>query len=72
MAGCGACAAVRADRSAFPFGGVTLAIVLFALRAVLAWRLAFNRLAEVSIGIGVAHVLAVVWPEQDEKVLAGS
>jgi uncharacterized membrane protein YgaE (UPF0421/DUF939 family) len=66
------CAAIRADRSAFRFGGITLAIVLFVPRAGPAWRLAFDRFAEVSIGIGVALVLAVVWPEQDERLLAGS
>jgi uncharacterized membrane protein YgaE (UPF0421/DUF939 family) len=66
------CAAVRADRNTFRFGGITLAIVLFVPRAGPAWRLAFDQFAGVSIGIGVALVLAVVWPEQDEKLLAGS
>lgn len=29
------------------------------------WRIAFHRFAEVSIDIGVALVLAVIWPEGD-------
>jgi hypothetical protein len=30
-----------------------------------AWVVAFHRFAEVSIGIGVALLLAVVWPERE-------
>ena len=59
------CAAVHADRSAYRFGGIALAIVLLLPRAEPAWRIAFHRFAEVSIGIGVALIFAVVWPEKD-------
>jgi len=59
------CAGIRADRSAYRFAGVTLAIVLFAPRAGPAWKIAFARFAEVSIGIGVALVSAVAWPERE-------
>ena len=59
------CAAVHADRSAYRFGGIALAIVLLVPRAEPAWRIAFHRFAEVSIGIGVALIFAVVWPEKD-------
>jgi uncharacterized membrane protein YgaE (UPF0421/DUF939 family) len=59
------CAVARSDRSAYRFGGVTLAIVLLVPRAGPAWRVAFHRFAEVSIGIGVALLLAWVWPEED-------
>jgi|SRR5215467_1211795 len=59
------CAGVRADRSAYRFGGVTLAIVLLVPRAEPAWQVAFHRFAEVSIGIAVALVMSVVWPETD-------
>jgi len=58
-------AAARSDRSAYRFGGVTLAIVLLVPRAGPAWRIAIHRFAEVSIGIGVALLLARVWPEED-------
>ena len=57
------CAVASSDRSAYRFGGVTLAIVLLVPRAGPAWRIAFHRFAEVSIGIGVALLLAWAWPE---------
>ena len=58
-------AVVRSDRSAYRFAGITLAIVLLIPRTEPAWRFAFYRFAEVSIGIGVALLLAWVWPEMD-------
>jgi uncharacterized membrane protein YccC len=60
------CAMVHSDRSAYRFGGVTLSIVLLIPRPGLAWQIAFHRFAEVSIGLGVALVLAWVWPESKE------
>ncbi len=59
-------ASVHADRSAYRFGGITLAIVLLIPRVSPAWRVAFHRSAEVSIGIGVALLLTVVWPERED------
>jgi len=59
------CAVAHADRSAYRFGGVTLAIVLLVPRTGPAWRIAFHRFAEVSIGIGVALMFALVWPEKE-------
>ena len=59
------CAVTRSDRSAYRFGGVTLAIVLLVPRTGPAWQIAFHRFAEVSIGIGVALILAWVWPETE-------
>jgi uncharacterized membrane protein YgaE (UPF0421/DUF939 family) len=38
-----------------------LAIVLLVPRTGPAWQFAFHRFAEVTIGIGVALILAVVW-----------
>ena len=60
------CALTHLDRSAYRFGGVTLAIVLLIPRAAPAWMIAFHRFAEVSIGIAVALLLATLWPEQAE------
>jgi uncharacterized membrane protein YccC len=60
------CAAVRSERSAYRFGGVTLAIVLLIPRTEPAWRVAFHRFAEVSIGICVALIFAWIWPEPNE------
>jgi len=60
-------ALVLRDRSAYRFGGVTLAIVLLIPRAGPAWQVALHRFAEVSIGIAVAPVLTVLWPERETR-----
>lgn len=60
------CALLHLDRSAYRFGGVTLAIVLLVPRANPPWQVAFHRFAEVTIGIGVALVLATLWPEIED------
>ena len=59
------CALLRSDTAAYRFGGITLAIVMMVPRAGPAWQIAFHRFAEVSIGIGVALMLTVVWPERE-------
>jgi uncharacterized membrane protein YccC len=59
------CAIARSGPSAYRFGGVTLAIVVLIPRSDPAWLVAFYRFAEVSVGIGVALLLAVVWPERE-------
>ncbi len=59
------CAVLHIDRSAYRFGGITLAIVLLIPRTGPAWPIAFHRFAEVSIGIGVALIFACVWPERE-------
>jgi len=61
-------AIARTDRSAYRFGGIGLAIVLFVPSSRPAWQVAFHRFAEVSIGIAVALALTRVWPEGEEKV----
>ena len=53
------------DLTAYRFGSVTLAVVLLVPRTGPAWQIAFHRFAEVSIGIGVALILAIVWPERE-------
>jgi uncharacterized membrane protein YccC len=62
-------AGARSDRNAYRFGGVTLAVVLLVPRAgsASAWEIAFHRCAEVFIGIGVALLLTVVWPEKEPR-----
>ena len=64
------CALVRADRSAYRFSGVTLAIVLLIPKANPAWIVAFHRFAEVSIGIVVALLFAIFWPEGEDPAAA--
>ncbi len=66
------CAVGRTDRSAYRFGGITLAIVMLLPHARSPWIAAFHRSAEVSIGIGVALIFALVWPEKEEMPLEGN
>src|SRR5258705_2127897 len=65
-------AVAHLDLTAYRFAGVTLAIVLLVSRTGPAWQIAFNRSAEVSIGIGVALTLAMVWPERITGRLEGT
>jgi uncharacterized membrane protein YgaE (UPF0421/DUF939 family) len=58
------CARVRLDRSGFRFAGIALAIVLLVPRTASPWQIAFHRFIEVSIGICVAMLFALVWPEK--------
>lgn len=58
-------ALVRSDRSAFRFAGITLAIVMLVPRTTPPSQIAFHRCAEVYIGIGVALLLTVAWPEKE-------
>lgn len=59
------CALLGSDRAAYRFGGITLAIVMLVPRTGPAWEMALDRFAEVSIGIGVALIMTVVWPEKE-------
>jgi len=61
------CAAAHLERSAYRFGGVGLAIVMLLPRPAPAWQVAFHRFVEVSIGIGVALLLTLVWPEAEDR-----
>ena len=55
----------RLNWSAYRLGGVALTIVLLIPRTGSAWRVAFHRFAEVSIGIAVALVLTAIWPDPE-------
>ena len=66
------CAALRSSVNAYRFAGITVAIVLLVPRTAPAWRIAFNRFAEVSIGIAVALIFAGIWPEKDATPLPKS
>jgi len=58
-------AAARSDRSAYRFSGITLAIVILVPRTASPSQIALHRCAEVFIGIGVALILTVLWPETE-------
>ena len=55
----------HSDLTGYRFGGVALAIVLLVPRTGPAWEIAFHRFVEVSIGIGVALMFSVLWPEKE-------
>ena len=55
----------HSDLTGYRFGGVALAIVLLVPRTGPAWQIAFHRFVEVSIGIGVALMFSLVWPERE-------
>ena len=59
-------AAANSNHSAYRFAGVTLSIVQLAPRTESPWHIALHRFAEVCIGLVVALLLSVVWPEQEE------
>jgi uncharacterized membrane protein YccC len=61
------CALVGSDRTAYRFSAVTPAIVLLVPRTNSAWHMAFHRFAGVSLGIAVALVLTVLWPESEDS-----
>lgn len=62
------CLLVHSDRSAYRFAGVTLAIIFLIPRTNPPWQIALHRFAEVSIGIGVALLLTMLWPETADPV----
>ncbi len=57
----------HSDLTLYRFGGVALAIVLLVPRPGPPWQIAFHRFVEVSIGIGVALLFSVVWPERESR-----
>jgi uncharacterized membrane protein YccC len=57
------CAALRLDRAAYRFAGITLAIVMLITSSQPAWEIALHRFIEVSLGIAVALAFTAFWPE---------
>ena len=57
------CAALKVERSAYRYAGITLAIIMPVSRAANEWIVAMHRFFEVSIGIAVGLVISAVWPE---------
>jgi uncharacterized membrane protein YccC len=58
------CAALKAERAAYRYASVTLAIVILVPRAGSEWVIAAHRFSEVSIGIVVGLGLSAAWPER--------
>ena len=62
------CAALRLDRPAYRFAGITLTIVMLIHYARPAWVVALHRFVEVSVGIVVGLVLTALWPQRPAVV----
>ena len=58
------CLALRLDRTAYRFAGITEVIVMLVVRDRPAWLIAAHRFVEVSLGIAVALVVTAAWPER--------
>ncbi len=57
------CAALRLDKAAYRFAGITLAIIMLVAHSASAWIVAVHRFIEVAVGIAVGLALTAVWPE---------
>jgi uncharacterized membrane protein YgaE (UPF0421/DUF939 family) len=57
------CAALRLDKAAYRFAGITLAIIMLVAHSDPAWIVAVHRFIEVAVGIAVGLALTAVWPE---------
>jgi uncharacterized membrane protein YgaE (UPF0421/DUF939 family) len=57
------CAALRLDKAAYRFAGITLAIIMLTAHTAPAWIVAIHRFIEVAVGIAVGLALTAVWPE---------
>jgi uncharacterized membrane protein YgaE (UPF0421/DUF939 family) len=65
------CAALRVERTAYRYAGITLAIVMLVPRSNSSWMIALHRFFEVSLGIAVGLLIAALWPERPAKKLSG-
>jgi uncharacterized membrane protein YgaE (UPF0421/DUF939 family) len=61
------CSFLRLD-SAYRFAAIALTIVLLVARTRPPWIIAIDRFVEVSLGIGVALLVAKVWPVPGSRV----
>ena len=59
------CFAMRLDRSAYRFAGISLCIVMMVVRTIAVWRVGIHRFVEVSVGIFVGLVIAALWPHDE-------
>jgi uncharacterized membrane protein YccC len=63
------CAALRVERPAYRYAGITLVIVMMTARAQRPWIVAGHRFAEISIGLAVGLILTAVWPEREPSAV---
>jgi uncharacterized membrane protein YgaE (UPF0421/DUF939 family) len=58
------CSELRIEQAAYRYAGITLAIVMLAVRTEAPWIIAIHRFLVISIGIAVALILTALWPER--------
>lgn len=63
------CLALRLDRTAYRFAGISEVIVMLVVRERAAWIIAMHRFVEVSLGILVALIVTAAWPERFDPAL---
>jgi uncharacterized membrane protein YccC len=57
------CAALRMERNAYRYAGITLSIVMLVAHTRSAWVVAIHRFFEISVGILVGLAMTAAWPE---------
>jgi uncharacterized membrane protein YccC len=57
------CAAIRVNRAAYNYAGITLIIVMLIAHTQSPWIVALHRFIEISIGLAVGLLLTAIWPE---------
>ena len=57
------CTALKMERSAYRFAGITLVILMLFPRLSSGWAVAVHRFVETSIGIAVGLFVTALWPE---------
>jgi len=62
------CTALRLDKAAYRFAGITLTIVMWAVSTEPAWRVALHRFCEVSLGIMIGVIMVALWPQEERTV----
>lgn len=57
------CPALRVNRPAYHYAGITLIIVMMIGHTQRPWIVALHRFIEISIGLAVGLILTALWPE---------
>ncbi len=65
-------AAAHLDRSAFRFSGIALAVVMLIPRSESPWIVAWHRFSEIAVGIVIALLVVLVWPERTSSPVSAA
>lgn len=58
------CAALKVERGAYRYAGITLTVIMLIPRDTNEWVVAMHRFFEVSLGIAVGLAVSAAWPER--------